>query len=207
MRTLWLFIMMVSLSEAKSLGSVAGVALELPLALSVEDFIARSIGHIPQAIIQDGLPFFGSKRGDFKRKPRLHKGLDIYVNHVDILASAQGRVIEIAHGKLSGTYIKLQHEKGVQTLYIHLTSVAVKKGADVKQGEVLGRIDGAAGNAIAPQLHYEIKLKGVHQDPLKVLKKAYHDKRLLAQIAKDEMMMQEVITKRDYLVKEYLKTH
>ncbi len=207
MRSIVLFIMIVGLLEAKDLGCVGGVTLDLPLDISVEDFVARSIGHIPKAIVKDGLPFFGSKRGDFKRKSRRHKGFDIYVNHVNVLASAQGKVIEIAHGKLSGTYIKLQHAQGVQTLYIHLTSVRVKKGEFVKSGDILGRIDGAAGNAIAPQLHYEIKLYGIHQDPLKVLKQTYHDKRLLAQIEEDEMLMQELVTKRDYLVKEYLKTH
>ena len=207
MRTVLVLIMIVNLLQAKPLGVVGGVALKLPLEMSVETFIARSIGYIPKAIIKDGLPFFGAKRGDFKRKNRLHKGFDIYGNHMDVLASAKGKVIEIAHGKLSGTYIKLQHTGGVQTLYIHLTSVSVKKGAYVKSGEILGRIDGPAGNAVAPQLHYEIKLHGVHQNPLEVLKEAYHDKGLLAQIAEDEMVMQEVVSKRDYLVKAYLKAH
>lgn len=193
--------------QADRLGTVAGVELDLPLPIMIEPFIEKSIGHIPTAIVKDGLPFFGSKRGDFRRKDRVHKGYDIYVNHIDVIASANGRVKEIAQGKLSGTYIKLQHKNELQTLYIHLTSVNVKIGDKVKKGEVLGRIDGAAGNAMAPQLHYEIKLSEVHQDPLKFIKKATLDKRLLAKISAYESMMQEVVTKRDILVKRYLSEH
>jgi len=203
---LGLFIL-ISTLQADRLGSVAGVTLDLPLPIMIEDFIVNSIGHIPKAIIEDGLPFFGSKRGDFKRKSREHKGYDIYVNHIDVLASASGKVIELAHGKRSGIYIKLQHKHGVQTLYIHLNSVNVKIGDSVKKGEILGHIDGPAGNAVAAQLHYEIKLNGVHQDPLKYIKKSYHDTELLEKIDAYETMMQEVVTKRDILVKRYLTSH
>ena len=194
--------------QAEKLGTVAGVEIDLPLPLSIDLFIERSIGHIPKAIIKDGLPFFGSKRGDFKRKDRVHKGYDIYVNHIDVIASAEGKVLEIAHGKLSGTYIKLQHKNNVQTLYIHLTSVIVKIGDKVKKGEILGRIDGPAGNAVAAQLHFEIKVDGRHQDPLAFIKKNYDDnKALVEKISAYEMRMQEVVTKRDVLVKRYLNVH
>ncbi len=198
---------MIGSLGADKLGTVSGVKLDLPLPIMIEPFIEKSIGHIPKAIVEDGLPFFGSKRGDFKRKDRVHKGYDIYVNHIDVIASSTGKVIEIAHGKLSGTHIKLQHKNALQTLYIHLTSVTVKVGDSVQLGEVLGRIDGAAGNAVAPQLHFEIKLAGVHKDPLLVIKEAYVDKALLAKISSYEVMMQEVVTKRDVLVKRYLKAH
>jgi murein DD-endopeptidase MepM/ murein hydrolase activator NlpD len=205
---LLLFIMIETLF-ATSLGVVAGVRLDLPLPkIGIEEFIDRSIGYVPEAIVEDGLPFFGSKRGDFKQKNREHKGYDIYINHIDVIASATGYVKELAHGKLSGTYIKLAHKNGVETLYIHLTSVSVKKGDSVKKGELLGRIDGPAGNAIAPQLHYEIKVDGIHKNPLFYIKENYHDNRiLLKKITDYERMMQELVSKRDGLVREYLKSH
>jgi len=204
---LFLFIMIATL-QAQKLGTVAGVKLDLPLPnMPIDRFIDLSIGHVPKAIIKDGLPFFGAKRGDFKRKPRTHKGYDIYLNHTDVIASAEGYVKEIEKGKLSGTYIKLQHKNKVETLYIHLTSVNVKVGERVKKSQVIGRIDGPAGNAVAAQLHYEIKRNGLHKDPLVYIKKAYSDKTLLEKIARYEMDMQEVVTKRDFLVKHYLKMH
>ena len=200
MRIVVLFFIMIVMLKADRLGTINEVDLDLPLSMNIEEFIDRSIGHIPKAIVKDGLPFFGSKRGDFKGKLRIHKGYDIYVNHSDVFSSAKGKVLEIAHGKLSGTYIKVQHKNDVQTLYIHLTSVSVKIGDSVKKGTILGRIDGAAGNAVAPQLHYEIKLKGVHQDPLMVIKNSYHDRRLLEKIARYEALMKDAVVQRNKLV-------
>ncbi len=89
----------------------------------------------------------------------------------------------------------------------HLASVNVKIGDKVKQGDILGRIYGASGNAVSPQLHYEIKVKGLHQDPLRFIKKAYHDSVLLEKIKVYEERMKEVVTKRDILVKHYLISH
>ncbi len=205
---LFLFIMITSLYSDR-LGKVDGVTMDLPLPnLTISQFIDLSIGHIPEAIIKDGLPFFGAKRGDFLGKNRLHKGYDIYINHTDVLAVAAGRVKKIGYGKRSGIYIKLIHKKALETLYIHLTSVKVKGGEWVKKGQILGCIDGAAGNAIAPQLHFEIKRDGVHLDPLIFIKRYYHDNILLQnKIAEYEAVMKEVVAKRDYLVREYLKRH
>lgn len=195
--------------KAEQLGSIAKVDLIVPLPdMTIERFVDLSIGYIPKAIVKDGLPFFGSKRGDFKRKPRVHKGYDIYLNHTDVIASADGVVKEIAHGKLSGTYIKVLHNNSLETLYIHLTSVGVEIGEYVKKGQVLGRIDGPAGNAVAAQLHYEIKLSGVHQDPLGLIKKTYaHNSALMEKIAVYEREMQKAILKRDALVEIYLRDH
>jgi len=207
MRGFMILLIMIGFLQADRLGSVAGVELDLPLPIMIEPFIEKSIGHIPKAIIRDGLPFFGAKRGDFKRKDRLHRGYDIYVNHMDVLASASGKVIEIAHGKRSGTHIKLQHENEVQTLYIHLASVLVKRGDKVKRGQVIGRIDGATGNAVAPQLHFEIKVKAEAQNPLSFLKKTYHDSEILKKIRGYEKNMKKAVGVRDALVRAYLKNH
>lgn len=191
-----------------TLGSVKGLMLEVPIKeMKIEDFLKHSIGHIPKALMKDGLPHFGAKRDDWKAKPRVHAGYDIYANHVDIVASAAGVVKTVAHGKLSGTYIKLRHQKGVETLYIHVTKVYVKEGERVKRDQVIARIDGAAGNAVAPQLHYEIKLeKKRHFDPLEVIKSHYHnDRNLMDLISAYETQIRSSILTRDQLVKQYLQ--
>jgi murein DD-endopeptidase MepM/ murein hydrolase activator NlpD len=43
----------------------------------------------------------------------------------------------------------------------------VRAGARVRQGEPIGYV-GSTGFATGPHLHYEFKLGGVHQDPLRV---------------------------------------
>ena len=55
------------------------------------------------------------------------------------------------------------------TLYAHLSGFApgVRAGARVRQGEPIGYV-GATGWATGPHLHYEFKLAGIHQDPMRV---------------------------------------
>ena len=208
MRVIVVLLIMISGLSAQRLGEIAGVKLELPLNIEISTFLERSIGYEPKALIKDGLPFFGSKRGDFLRKPRAHKGLDIYTNHSDVLASASGCVKEVVKGKRSGLYIKLLHAHGVETLYIHLSLASVKVGDMVHQGMVIGRIDGASGNAIQAQLHYEIKLNGIHQDPIPIIQHAYHDDVHIQETIKyDSVKMRTLVGKRNHLVEIYLKAH
>ncbi len=188
------------------LGSISRVDLILPIQnIDIKTFLNRSIAYIPKAIIKDGLPHFGAKRGDFKRKKRIHKGYDIYLNHVNIIASADGFVKNIAKGKRSGLYIKLKHKNGIETLYIHLSKAYVKKNQKIKKGEIIGRIDNATGNAVAPQLHYEIKKNGVHQDPLKLIQYKYKDNlEIINLIDKSLIKLQNSINLRNEAVKKYL---
>ena len=43
----------------------------------------------------------------------------------------------------------------------------MRKGKRVAQGEVIGYV-GATGLATGPHLHYEFRINGVHQNPLRV---------------------------------------
>lgn len=70
-------------------------------------------------------------------------------------------------------YVKLHHGDEIYTVYVHLRSVAVKERQIVKQGDVLGMIDGAAGNAVTPQLHFEIKIDDISVDPLPFIETFY----------------------------------
>ncbi len=187
------------------LGSISKVDLILPIQnIDIKIFLNQSIAYRPQNIIKDGLPHFGAKRDDFKGKKRKHRGYDIYLNHVNIVASADGIVKNIAKGRRSGLYIKLKHKHSIETLYIHLSKAYVKKHQIVKKGEIIGRIDKAEGNAIEPQLHYEIKKSRLHQDPLKLIKKEYKDNiEIINIIDKSLIKLQKSIKLRNRAVREY----
>ncbi|MCH9813025.1 MAG: M23 family metallopeptidase [Epsilonproteobacteria bacterium] len=193
---------------ADMLGYIDGVKLALPIKeMCIEEFIKCSIGHIPKAIVKDGLPHFGAKRDDWKSKTRVHQGYDIYVSHVDVVAAADGVIKTIAHGKLSGTYIKVLHQNGVETLYIHVNKVFVKEQERVKAGQVIAHIDKPAGNAVAPQLHFEIKRKEkMHLDPLVIIKNHYQDDQVLMDMIRSyEKQIPANIAHRDTLVKTYIQ--
>ena len=57
-----------------------------------------------------------------------------------------------------------------KTYYAHLSSIPVKVGQTVKEGEVIG-ISGNTGNSTGPHLHYEIRKNGVAINPIGLLSK------------------------------------
>jgi len=186
-----------------------GIPFMIPLEnMTMEKFIDQSIGFTPQDMIRDGLPHFGSKRGDWQGKPRKHQGYDIYVDKVNVLAAAAGTVLTISKGNRSGLYIKLRHSHDIDTLYVHLAQSFVKEGQQVNQGTVIGRIEGAAGNAVSAQLHFEIKVKGDSLDPLEFIESYYkNDVNLISKIKKYKIQLQELILQRDQQVQEFLSDH
>jgi murein DD-endopeptidase MepM/ murein hydrolase activator NlpD len=46
-------------------------------------------------------------------------------------------------------------------------AASVRRGTRVSQGQTIGYV-GATGWATGPHLHYEFKVSGIHQDPLRV---------------------------------------
>jgi murein DD-endopeptidase MepM/ murein hydrolase activator NlpD len=63
----------------------------------------------------------------------------------------------------------VQHGSAYTTLYAHLSRLhpGVRTGRRVQQGAIIGYV-GQTGLATGPHLHYEFRVHGVHQDPLRV---------------------------------------
>ncbi len=151
---------------------VKGLTLDIPLqGMDLDAIVDRSLGHVPtQDIVRDGLPNFGSVRDDWLGRSRSHKGIDIYVDSINVIAAADGRVTQVGSGGNSGQYIKIHHSDAVSTVYVHLRRALVRKGARVSRRQVIGTIDGASGNAVEPQLHFELQVNGIKVDPFGYLK-------------------------------------
>jgi murein DD-endopeptidase MepM/ murein hydrolase activator NlpD len=75
----------------------------------------------------------------------------------NVHASASGTVLVAKSGGYSGgygTYIVINHEDGIQTLYAHLSSISVSVGDKVEQGQIIAK-SGNTGRSTGPHLHYE----------------------------------------------------
>ncbi|WP_245478943.1 M23 family metallopeptidase [Rubrivivax rivuli] len=68
-----------------------------------------------------------------------------------------------------GNVIEVRHPNNRTTLYAHLSRIDVRKGQRVEQGQRIGAV-GATGWATGPHLHFEFRVNGQHQDPLRVAK-------------------------------------
>jgi murein DD-endopeptidase MepM/ murein hydrolase activator NlpD len=78
-------------------------------------------------------------------------------------------VTEAGYTRPNGNYVFIQHGEQFETHYLHLHRLKVKKGARVKQGDVIGTV-GSTGAATGPHLHYEFLVNGVHRNPRTVHK-------------------------------------
>jgi len=113
---------------------------------------------------------FGGRMHPIFKNWRAHTGVDFAAPQgTRVMASADGTVIFAGVRGGYGNCIEIRHGGGVTTLYGHLNAFArgVHAGTHVQQGEPIGYV-GHTGFATGPHLHYEFKLAGVHQDPLKV---------------------------------------
>jgi hypothetical protein len=87
-----------------------------------------------------------------------------------ILAAASGVVEKTDYNKKMGHYIKIKHSDIFSTVYTHLKSVAVTKGAKLERGQLIGYV-GDSGVSTGPHLHYEVIKNGKHVNPADYLPK------------------------------------
>lgn len=105
----------------------------------------------------------------------------------------------------SGLYVKIRHANSLSTVYVHLHQTTVEVGQAVKQGDVIGNIDGPAGNAISPQLHFEIQIQDVSVDPLPLIADFYQDQpNVLEKIRTYQKLLVERIQLREHQVQALL---
>ena len=98
-----------------------------------------------------------------------HEGTDYAAPEgTAVLAARGGRVAEIGQNDILGTYIVLQHSGGFQTIYGHLSSVAVSLNDEVRSGMMLGAV-GSTGQVTGSHLHFEILQSGRTRDPEQML--------------------------------------
>jgi murein DD-endopeptidase MepM/ murein hydrolase activator NlpD len=108
-------------------------------------------------------------------KSRLHPVLREYRAHlgVDYRAPAGAPVVAVSDGVVlsagmaggSGRLVHLRHANGFESEYLHLSSISVRAGERVQQGDVIGRV-GSSGLATGPHLDYRLKKNGAFVNPV-----------------------------------------
>lgn len=113
---------------------------------------------------------YGSRIHPIFKRQIFHSGVDIgapYGANVKAANSGKviftgwyggyGKVVIIDHGKVGGV--------PTTTLYAHLSSYRVEKGASVYRGQVIANI-GTTGYSTGPHLHFEVRRNGATTNPL-----------------------------------------
>ena len=110
---------------------------------------------------------FGYRIHPVYKVPKLHEGIDFTAPRgTDVYATADG-VVEEANvsARGYGNEIVINHGYGYKTRYAHLTSFKVRRGQQVKRGELIGYV-GNTGLSTAPHLHYEVEKDGLKVNPI-----------------------------------------
>ena len=108
---------------------------------------------------------FGMRLHPIFQTQRAHQGID-YAAPTGTPAHTVGDgVVEFAgvQGGYGKTVI-VRHANNHSTLYAHLSSIHVRKGQSVQQGQVIGAV-GSTGWSTGPHLHFEFRINGRHVDP------------------------------------------
>lgn len=90
---------------------------------------------------------------------KYHGAVDFGVSvGTPVYASADGIVVTSTWGGSDsyGYYVKIKHYNGYYTLYAHASSLVVKVGQEVKQGDLI-MYSGNTGNSTGPHLHFEVR--------------------------------------------------
>jgi hypothetical protein len=113
--------------------------------------------------------YFGKRHDPFTGRICQHEGLDFSARRgSNICATADGVVIRAKYDRGYGYTIEIDHGNGIVTKYAHNQKLLVKKGQKIKRGQVIAYL-GNSGRSTAPHLHYEVRVHGVAEDPLKFI--------------------------------------
>jgi murein DD-endopeptidase MepM/ murein hydrolase activator NlpD len=109
---------------------------------------------------------YGYRVHPIRGTTRLHTGMDFGVGYgVPILAADNGVVIHSGWYGGYGNTVIVDHGGGFTTLYAHASSLSVRAGQTVKQGQTVSRV-GSTGMSTGPHLHFEVRYNGNPINPL-----------------------------------------
>ena len=97
-------------------------------------------------------------------------GINIALPENTPVKAAEEGVVAYAGSELKGygNLVLVRHPNGYVTAYAHAKELLVKRGDQVKRGQVIAR-SGQSGNVNAPQLHFEVRKGASPLDPIKFL--------------------------------------
>ncbi|MEW6321743.1 MAG: M23 family metallopeptidase [Acidobacteriota bacterium] len=97
---------------------------------------------------------------------RAHNGVDYSAPHgAPVVAVSAGVVTQAGWTAGGGNTVRVRHASGYESEYLHLSSIAVRRGARVGQGDLVGRV-GATGLVTGTHLHYGLRRNGRYVNPV-----------------------------------------
>jgi len=109
---------------------------------------------------------FGLRRNPFGGfSYEMHSGIDFRGPvGTPIYATADGVVVKAEYSGGYGQHVVIDHGYSYETLYAHMSDMAVQAGDRVQRGDLIGEL-GSSGRSSGPHLHYEVHRNGQPVNP------------------------------------------
>ncbi len=115
---------------------------------------------------------FGVRSDPIHGGARMHAGVDIRGPiGTPIYATADGYVGRAERSGGYGNLVELEHGKGLQTRYGHLSKILVNPGDHIRRGQLIALM-GSTGRSTGSHLHYEVRMDGHAVNPVPFLETA-----------------------------------
>lgn len=138
------------------------------------DQIERDVISVPSArpVPEKQITFtsaYGVRSDPFRGRAAMHAGIDLAGPiGTPIYATADGMVERAQWVSGYGNLVELNHGRGIQTRYGHLSRILVQPGQRVKRGDLIAKM-GSTGRSTGSHLHYEVRLDGRAVNPVPFL--------------------------------------
>lgn len=141
-----------------------------------------SIHPIEEAKLQFS-SYFGVRTDPFNGRAAMHAGVDLPGPvGTPVYATADGIVDRAGRDGGYGNMVEIDHGKGIQTRYGHLSKVLASVNERVKRGQLIGLM-GSTGRSTGSHLHYEVRIDGRAVNPMPFLESADYLKTMQDQAA------------------------
>jgi murein DD-endopeptidase MepM/ murein hydrolase activator NlpD len=112
---------------------------------------------------------FGWRIDPFNGMLAMHEGVDFVVDTgTPIFAAAGGVVSYSGPHPQYGFLVEIDHGNDFTTRYAHCSRLLVKEGEVVQRGSKIAE-SGSTGRATGPHVHFEVRYRGVAQNPARFL--------------------------------------
>lgn len=109
---------------------------------------------------------YGMRTHPIYKIRKFHEGMDFTASiGTPVYATGNGKIEKTGYARGGyGRHVIINHNYGYKTIYAHMNEVIVKKGQEIKRGEIIGYV-GNTGLSDGPHLHYEVEKDGKKVNP------------------------------------------
>jgi murein DD-endopeptidase MepM/ murein hydrolase activator NlpD len=136
------------------------------------DSLEQTVISIPSMQPIDNMKFtstYGVRSDPFRGTAAMHSGVDIPgAIGTPIYATADGVIMRAGRWGTYGNVVVINHGRGIETRYGHLSKVMVPENTRVKRGQIIGLM-GSTGRSTGSHLHYEVRVDGQAVNPIPFL--------------------------------------